>query len=61
MILTVTNGSTTYEISLDSSLRDPHNGKPVSVLMLTKDRAEAMGFNEDSLFRMIDEYWKKHY
>ena len=61
MILTVTNGSQSYEIKMDSSLRDPHTGKRVSVVMLFNSDGEGMGLDENSLFRMIDEYWKKHY
>ena len=61
MILTVTNGKDTYEIKMDSTLRDHKTGKNITTIMLFNDGGEGMSLDENSLFIMIDEYWKKHY
>lgn len=64
MILSITDplgGQETYEIKLDSSLRDPVNGKPVNILMLTNSSGESMSLHEAGIFRMIDDYFKKYY
>lgn len=61
MILSVTDGKETYEISLDSSLTNKHTGKPENIILLTNGAGESMSLYDMGIFRMIDDYFKKHY
>lgn len=61
MIISVTNGKETYEIKMDSTFIDKNTLNPVTNVMLFNNDGEGMSLNEHSLFKMIDDYFKKYY
>lgn len=61
MMFLINNSKECYSISLDSTLRDVNTGKPTKIIMLKNNAGEGMQLNEEDIFIMIDDYFKKYF